>query len=183
MRALARSALSVGVALALLPVAGCSDYRDGSRPTKLAVFVPAHCASSEAELPTYDQGQTAGAGRVPADFQAVRVTHCAWIDYSIDGRPERSRIEMEEKRASTVSSALSAALELPDQKFPLFSDKACPAIAYGPQYLILIDESGRAVMPWLPQTPCGDLRAELTDALSGTSWTERQTYKFEAARN
>lgn len=176
-----RSALSIGVTLLLL--AGCSDYRNGSRPDKVAAFGRAHCASSEAELPTYDQGQMAGAGRVPPGFQAVGVTRCAWIDYSIDGKPDRSRIEMEEQRVSSVSSALSAALELPDQRFSLFSDKACPAIAYGPQYLILIDASSRAVMPWLPQTPCGDTRAELTDALSGIAWTERETYRFEAARN
>ena len=179
-----RATVSAGCSMvALLLLAGCSDYREGTRPSRPAAAVPAHCASSAAELPTSDDwGRMVGPGRVPDDFVAVGVIHCTWDGRYLDDAAKRSEITVREKRAPSVSPALSASLKLPDQEFARSSNLACSAVGRAPQYLVLVDASGLAVMPWLPETPCGDARDEVAEALAGTPWTEGATYAFESTR-
>lgn len=184
MQSAKRTAVSAGCSLvALVLLTGCSDYRDGARPSRVAASVPAHCASSDSELPTGDDwGRMVGPGQVPDDFHAISVIHCTWDGSYLDDAGHRSTITMQEKRALSVPPALSASLKLPDQEFARFSNMACSAVGRAPQYLILVDASGRAVMPWLPQTPCGDAREEVAEALAGTRWTGRASYEFESTR-
>jgi len=70
-------------------------------------------------------------------------------------------------------------LELPDQEFGPFDSEACPAIGYSPRFLILVDASGRAVIPRVPVTPCGDWRTEAKRAVDGLGLRPHQTYRFE----
>lgn len=164
-------------------LAGCSDYRDGTRSTQVAAASLPHCASSAKELPAFDGwGRIVGSGQVPDGFRPVRVVRCTWDEHYIDDAATRLEIRLEESRSPSISTELSASLELPDQEFARFSNMACPAIALSPQYLIFIDAAGRAVMPRLPESPCGDPRDEVARALADVKWMEHESYRFEATR-
>lgn len=158
---------------------GCSDYQDGSRPAQVAAPSQARCASTAGQLPRFeDGGQLVGAGRVPDGFQPVGVVHCLWDERYLDDGATRSEVTVQEFRSPTVPAALLESLALPDQEFTRFSHGACPAIGTTPQYLILVDASRAAVMPWLPETPCSEPRVEVVRAINDLSWTDHQTYRF-----
>lgn len=182
----AKTTLTASAVGAMLLAAGCSavtpDYRDGTRPTQTAAPSRVRCPKSAAQLPASDDlGRMIGPGRVPDGFRPVRVVRCTWSETYLDDPATRSRITMEELRSPTVTTALSASLELPDQELVPSSRMACAAIATDPQYLILVAAEGRAFVPRLPESPCRDPRAEVVRALADLQWTDHQTYRFEAA--
>lgn len=75
---------------------------------------------------------------------------------------------------------LAAAVALPDQEFT--SDRsACPADYTTKPFLLLVDTRKRAVRPHLPEDPCGDLRPEVSTAISTLRVTEIDRYTFRAS--
>ena len=180
------SATFLGCAVAsTLMSAGCSpavpDYRDGMRPTQMATATRGHCPSSAAQLPSRDDfGRLIGPGRPPADFRPVHAVRCTWTETYLDDAATRAEITVEEVRSPTITTALTASLELPDQEIDPRSHLACAAVATAPDYLVLVDADGRAFAPRAPQTPCGAPRDEVVRALAELPWTGYKTYRFRA---
>lgn len=172
-----RAALALAV-LSAITLAGCGavvpDALEGTRPTGVAVASLDHPPSERNELPRSDGfGGLVGSGVLPADFRPVRVVRCRWVSETT------TRKVIEEDRASSVTQALLSSLELPDQVANPDSHAACAAVATSLSYLILVDAEGRAVVPHLPEEPCGAPRAEVARAVGELGLTLSRTYRFD----
>ena len=121
-----------------------------------------------------------GPGRVPDGFRPVRVVRCTWGETYLDDPATRALVTVEESRSSSITVALSASLELPDQELAPGSHLACAAVATSPELLILVDADGKAFSPRLPESSCRDPRDEVARAMTGLPWTPYRTYRFEA---
>lgn len=97
----------------------------------------------------------------------------------LDNAATRSEVTMKEFRSPSITAALSASLDLPDQEFTPGSHMACAAVATAPEYLILVDAHGKAFSPRLPQSPCSDPRDEVARAVADLPWGQPKTYRFK----
>jgi len=174
-----RAALGLAVLSATTVLAGCGavipDALEGVRPTEVAVTSPDHCPSAPSELPSLDGfGRIVGSGVLPVDFRPVRVVRCRWVSETT------TSVVIEEDRTSSVTPAFLSSLELPDQVANPDSHLACAAVATSLSYLILEDADGRAVVPHLPEEPCGAPRADVGRAVDDLGLTLSRTYRFDA---
>ncbi|SDU94134.1 hypothetical protein SAMN04488544_2313 [Microlunatus sagamiharensis] len=174
----ASAALGLAVLCATATLAGCGarvpDALEGTRPTAVAVASLDHCPSRPSEVPRSDGfGGLVGSGVLPADFRPVRVVRCRWVSDTA------TRVVIEEDRTSSVTPAFLASLELPDQVANPDSHAACAAVATSLSYLVLVDAEGRAVVPHLPEEPCGAPRAEIERAVHDLGLTLARTYRFD----
>ena len=166
------------VVLGTTTSAGCGavvpDELEGTRSTVVAVASLEHCPSKQSEVPRYDgSGGLVGSGVLPADFRPVRVVRCRWVSGTT------TTVVIEEDRTSSVTPTLLSSLELPDQVPNPDSHAACAAVATSVSYLILVDAEGRAVVPHLPEEPCGAPRAEVERAVHDLGLTLSRTYRFD----
>ena len=174
-----RAALGLALLGATPTLTGCGavvpDVLEGTRPTEVAVTSLDHCPSEQSEVPRPDGfGGLVGSGVLPVDFKPVQVVRCRWVSETA------TRVVVEEDRASAVTPAFLSALELPDQVVNPASHLACAAVATSLSYLVLVDAEGRAVVPHLPEEPCGAPRAEVERAVADLGLTLAKTYRFDA---
>lgn len=181
-----RTAVSrwVGAPLLLLVVlVGCSeppnlfpDYVDVPGPTTPASATAPECPRDGVGLGARVDGELSesSAGRIPDGFVPVQVLHCTVAESPV--APGRVRAV---ERKSGITDQLLVALDLPDQEFAFGSNLACPARAYPPTLLLLLDPQGRAITVRQPLDPCGEPRDEVVEAIAALDVTEVSSYIFD----
>lgn len=110
---------------------------------------------------------------LPAGFWPVTVVRCRLrIAPFGPGRASGSTglVWSDAARSNGPFDALVRALRLPPQ--PRDGTAACPASYVLPMVLALTDGSGGTLLPAIPGTACGDIRAEVRAAVEATPWEQ-----------
>lgn len=174
---------AVSAALIVL-VSGCvrTDpvYVDVPAPTHPAGFTAPECPRDGAGLGAVVAGELleVDEGAIPPGFGAVSVLRCV-----SEGSRPGGTVRVEE-RSSSVTDQLLIALGLPDQVLERQGNPpvACPAIAYLPTLVMLVDDRGRAVVVRQPLGMCGDPRQEVEEAARALKVDTVTAYSFAEIR-
>jgi hypothetical protein len=161
-----------GVVLIGFALTGCSDS-----PVAPEYLPPGQC-------PPLTAGPTvspAPPGALPGDFAAVEVRRCTYTMLLAPQSPaapspaaaDRGWVWQSVQRSAGPLDDLVRALRLPPPERDDSGDTVCPAVATAPVTLALVDAAGRAVLPAVPATACGQPLPEVTAALEALSWTTR----------
>lgn len=153
----------VVVAALVLVVAGCganSELPVGEPPAPgPPVWVEPVCPP-EAGVGMLMGNEQPRRGAVPADFVTVSVMRCRSGRQRLAGKGEWSTAISE--KADTSADDLVAQLRKPSEPH---TDKPCTADYIAPPYFLLINSEGKAVLPQVPQDPCGKPKIEVRNAL------------------
>lgn len=144
----------------LLVLTGCAASSRGQAPSPgPPVFVDATC-------PVAAGVDLATRGRIPDDFRTAWVLRCRGEDRV---EPGGGRVVAQvSERADTSATELVRRLREPSD--PPYTGDACPASLTVPPYFVLVDESGRAILPAVPTNGCGQPRPEATAPLADLPW-------------
>jgi hypothetical protein len=152
------------VSLAVLAAVACSSGIRGSAPYLRQSTVA--CPAVDALAPQRS------ADPLPADFRPVSAVRCTFgLIVNRSAAPPSGGVAWSVAQRSTGPfDDLVRALRLP----PPEQDgvRACPAIFVLPVLVVLIDASGRAIVPALPGTGCGTPLPEIESALDALTWAE-----------
>jgi hypothetical protein len=99
-------------------------------------------------------------GAVPADFVTVAVMRCRTGVSKAEGRGEWTTWITE--KADTSAENLVAQVRKPSDRR---TDAPCTADYIAPPYFMLINAEGKAVLPEVPQDPCGKPKIEVRNTL------------------
>ena len=116
---------------------------------------------------------------LPADAVLVSAARCLFEPQPVPGDGEW--LMRTEQKATTGLEALAAALRLPSEQ--VARGQGCPAIAYPPIVITVVDTTGREIHPQVPHTACGAPLKAVTDAIAGLTWTPVGTTKVRQTRS
>lgn len=100
-------------------------------------------------------------GGIPDDFVTAWVMRCRDEDRDVPG--DGSWTVRIAERADTPAAELVELLREPSD--PLPDGEMCPAVAYVKPYFLLVDAGGRALVPDVPTSSCGQPRPGVKDFL------------------
>ncbi|HYI58063.1 MAG TPA: hypothetical protein VEX66_07845 [Microlunatus sp.] len=145
--------------LAALTSTACSDL--GQRPLDAVSSPPAQihqewpgCFELGAFRSHGDEQPDLGRGSIPADFLPVAAVRCSY------GDSEETFTDGLERRATDPDELVTLVnyLGLPDLESSDPENQACPAMAWFPPWLYLVDGDGRWIRPQVPVDACGFAR-------------------------
>jgi hypothetical protein len=139
--------------LAVMVLAGCDRAED--RTARLDHVVGASCPNGpqpDLSLPR----QT-----LPDDFVPVQVIRCRWDSRYLPGKGLWSVVI--EEHADGPADELMTELRRPSER-SIFGQN-CLLVEYLVDYFVVVDSSGRAVLPDLPTTVCGGAFRSALDAI------------------
>ena len=143
------------VSLVLLGLAGCSRTVDAPPPAPAVVHPRwTGCDGLGAYRGFEPLNDLPGRGGIPADFTPVAAVLCETAE-----RPGKSAqaapVTVDLERRATEIAPLLTYLARPSRISTDSEDLVCPAMAWLPPWLFLLDDQGRWLSPQLPTTPCG----------------------------
>jgi len=107
-------------------------------------------------------------------FEAVTAVLCT---RAVRDLPDAGPALVEIRRVATAGlPALQTALERPDEPV---TDGACPAIGVVPLPLVLVDASGRTLVPDPPVDSCHLPQPTFTDALEQVTWHDVSVHRVQ----
>jgi hypothetical protein len=140
--------------LAALVLTGCDGTED--RSTQLDHVVTASCPKmSSPDLSAMPRQ------RLPAGFVAAQVIRCRWESRYLPGKG-RWEVVIQE-HADGPADELMTELRRPSERS--FFRQTCDLMAIIVDYFVVVDSSGRAVLPAVPTGVCGDPFPSALDAL------------------
>lgn len=149
------------VALLLGAAVGCGQPVGERSADAAPVWVDPACPEDTTPLGIDDER-----GGIPEDFVTAAVLRCR--DEVRDVPGDGSWSVRVTERADTPAAELVEMLRKPSD--PLPDDELCPAVAYVPPYFLLVDADGRALVPAVPTSACGQPRPEVEDFLDGLDY-------------
>lgn len=158
----------IGV-LSVLP--GCSDTAQAPPPPPATVN--RHWAGCDL-MGAYDRlappNDSPGKGGIPADFTPVAAVLCETTD-----RPGKTALAdpvlVDLERRAVEIGPLLGYLSRPGRVSTDPDDLVCPAMAWLPPWLFLLDASGRWISPQLPTNECGFALDDVATDAAKPAWS------------